>query len=75
MSEMSEMVEMVEMVEMGEMGEMVDNARRITSAVDLPVIADADTGDGNQIKVVRCEQVWLPFTSKIRLCRRSAATW
>ena len=26
------------------LNEMVDNARRITAAVDLPVIADADTG-------------------------------
>ena len=38
------------------MSEMVDNARRITAAVDLPVIADADTGYGNQINVVRCVQ-------------------
>jgi 2-methylisocitrate lyase-like PEP mutase family enzyme len=35
---------------------MVDNARRITSAVVLPVVADADTGDGDQINVVRCVQ-------------------
>lgn len=33
--------------------EMVDNARRIVSAVDVPVIADADTGYGNAINVVR----------------------
>ena len=38
------------------MSEMVDNARRITAAVDLAVIADADTGYGNQINVVRCVQ-------------------
>lgn len=38
------------------MSEMVDNARRITAAIDLPVIADADTGYGNQINVVRCVQ-------------------
>ena len=38
------------------MNEMVDNARRITAAIDLPVIADADTGYGNQINVVRCVQ-------------------
>ena len=38
------------------MSEMVDNARRITAAVNLPVIADADTGYGNQINVVRCVQ-------------------
>ena len=35
------------------MTEMVDNARRIVEAVDLPVIADADTGYGNPINVVR----------------------
>lgn len=35
------------------MSEMVDNARRIVSATDLPVIADADTGYGNQINVIR----------------------
>lgn len=34
------------------LGEMVDNARRIADAVDLPVIADADTGYGNQINVI-----------------------
>jgi carboxyvinyl-carboxyphosphonate phosphorylmutase len=33
--------------------EMVDNARRIVAAVDIPVIADADTGYGNAINVVR----------------------
>src|SRR3984885_3034492 len=33
--------------------EMVDNARRIASAVDIPVIADADTGYGNAINVIR----------------------
>lgn len=33
--------------------EMVDNAARIVSAVDVPVIADADTGYGNAINVVR----------------------
>lgn len=33
--------------------EMVDNARRIAAAVDVPVIADADTGYGNAINVVR----------------------
>jgi carboxyvinyl-carboxyphosphonate phosphorylmutase len=33
--------------------EMVDNARRITAAVDRPVIADADTGYGNAINVLR----------------------
>jgi len=33
--------------------EMVDNARRIAQAVDIPVIADADTGYGNPINVIR----------------------
>src|SRR5437763_272235 len=35
------------------MSEMVDNARRIVDAVSLPVIADADTGYGNAINVIR----------------------
>jgi 2-methylisocitrate lyase-like PEP mutase family enzyme len=35
------------------MPEMVDNARRIAQAVDIPVIADADTGYGNSINVIR----------------------
>ena len=38
--------------------EMVDNARRIVSAVDLPVIADADTGYGNAINVLRTVQLF-----------------
>src|SRR4051794_25293713 len=33
--------------------EMIDNARRIVSAVDVPVIADADTGYGNALNVLR----------------------
>src|SRR5436309_11223017 len=33
--------------------EMVENARRIASAVDIPVVADADTGYGNAINVIR----------------------
>jgi 2,3-dimethylmalate lyase len=33
--------------------EMIDNARRIVSAVDVPVIADADTGYGNAINVLQ----------------------
>jgi carboxyvinyl-carboxyphosphonate phosphorylmutase len=36
--------------------EMVDNARRIVAAVEVPVIADADTGYGNAINVVRTVQ-------------------
>jgi 2-methylisocitrate lyase-like PEP mutase family enzyme len=35
------------------MSEMVANARYIASAVDLPLIADADTGFGNAINVMR----------------------
>jgi 2-methylisocitrate lyase-like PEP mutase family enzyme len=35
------------------MSEMVDNARRIVDAVSIPVIADADTGYGNPINVIR----------------------
>jgi carboxyvinyl-carboxyphosphonate phosphorylmutase len=35
------------------MTEMVDNARRIVEAVEVPVIADADTGYGNPINVIR----------------------
>jgi 2,3-dimethylmalate lyase len=35
------------------LSEMVDNAHRIVQAVDIPVIADADTGYGNPLNVVR----------------------
>ncbi len=38
------------------LGEMVDNARRVCGAVDLPVVADADTGYGNPINVIRTVQ-------------------
>jgi 2-methylisocitrate lyase-like PEP mutase family enzyme len=38
------------------MSEMVDNVRGISRAVGLPVIADADTGYGNAINVVRTVQ-------------------
>ncbi len=33
--------------------EMIENARRIVQAVDIPVVADADTGYGNAINVIR----------------------
>jgi 2-methylisocitrate lyase-like PEP mutase family enzyme len=33
--------------------EMIANARRIVAAVDVPVIADADTGYGNAVNVLR----------------------
>ncbi len=36
--------------------EMVDNAHRIVQAVDVPVIADADTGYGNALNVIRTVQ-------------------
>jgi 2-methylisocitrate lyase-like PEP mutase family enzyme len=35
------------------MSEMVENAARIAAAVDVPVVADADTGYGNELNVVR----------------------
>ena len=35
---------------------MVDNARRIAQAVEVPVIADADTGYGNPLNVIRTVQ-------------------
>ena len=35
------------------MTEMADNARRIADCVDIPVIADADTGYGNALNVIR----------------------
>ena len=38
--------------------EMIDNARRIVAAVDVPVIADADTGYGNAINVLRTVQLY-----------------
>jgi 2,3-dimethylmalate lyase len=38
--------------------EMVDNARRIAAAVDVPVIADADTGYGNAVNVARTVQAY-----------------
>ena len=35
------------------MSEMADNAGRIAAAVDVPVIADADTGYGNELNMIR----------------------
>src|SRR6478736_6178691 len=40
------------------MSEMADNARRIVQAVSVPVIADADTGYGNAINVIRTVQAY-----------------
>lgn len=38
------------------LAEMVDNARRLAAATDLPLVADADTGYGNPINVIRTVQ-------------------
>jgi len=38
------------------MSEMVDNARRMAQAIDVPLIADADTGYGNPLNVIRTVQ-------------------
>jgi 2,3-dimethylmalate lyase len=38
------------------LSQMVDNARRIVQAVSVPVIADADTGYGNPLNVIRTVQ-------------------
>ena len=35
------------------MSEMADNAGRIATAIKLPVIADADTGYGNELNAIR----------------------
>jgi 2-methylisocitrate lyase-like PEP mutase family enzyme len=40
------------------MSEMVDNARRIAGVVEVPVIADADTGYGNELNTVRTVQAY-----------------
>jgi len=38
------------------MTEMVENARRITRTIDIPLICDADTGYGNELNVTRTVQ-------------------
>jgi 2-methylisocitrate lyase-like PEP mutase family enzyme len=38
------------------MSEMADNAGRIAAAIDVPVIADADTGYGNELNATRTVQ-------------------
>ncbi|MDP8003297.1 MAG: isocitrate lyase/PEP mutase family protein [Caldisphaera sp.] len=38
------------------MSEMLDNARRIANSVNIPVIADAETGYGNPLNVIRTVQ-------------------
>jgi carboxyvinyl-carboxyphosphonate phosphorylmutase len=40
------------------MSEMVENARRIVQAVQIPVIADADTGYGNPLNVARAVRAY-----------------
>ncbi|MEM9652084.1 MAG: oxaloacetate decarboxylase [Actinomycetota bacterium] len=40
------------------LSEMADHAARIVAATDLPVIADADTGYGNPINVIRTVQAY-----------------
>ena len=40
------------------MAEMVDHARRLVQATRVPVIADADTGYGNPINVIRTVQAY-----------------
>ena len=40
------------------LSEMADHAARIVAATDLPVIADADTGYGNAINVIRTVQAY-----------------
>ena len=38
--------------------EMVDNVRRITQAIGIPLIADMDTGYGNAMNVIRAVQLY-----------------
>lgn len=38
------------------MSEMVNHSKNIASAIDIPVVADADTGYGNYINVIRTVQ-------------------
>jgi carboxyvinyl-carboxyphosphonate phosphorylmutase len=40
------------------LSEMVDNARRIASCIGIPLLADADTGYGNAINVIRTVQAY-----------------
>ena len=40
------------------LAEMADQARRIVAATDRPVVADADTGYGNPINVIRTVQTY-----------------
>jgi 2-methylisocitrate lyase-like PEP mutase family enzyme len=38
------------------MSEMVDNARRITSSISVPLVSDSDTGYGNELNAYRTVQ-------------------
>ncbi len=63
------------------MTEMVDNAARIARSVSLPLIADADTGYGNELNVVRTVQETRArrkppgSISRTRSRRSAAAIW
>jgi 2-methylisocitrate lyase-like PEP mutase family enzyme len=53
------------------MSEMVGNARYIAQAVQVPLIADADTGFGNAVNVIRTVReyitpAWRASTSRTR---------
>ena len=39
-------------------GEMADQARRLTAAIDVPLVADADTGYGNAINVAHTVRLY-----------------
>ena len=45
-------------IALGTLTEFVENAARITSVVDLPLICDADTGFGNALNVMRTVQAY-----------------
>ncbi len=45
-------------IALGTLTEFVENAARITSVVDLPLICDADTGFGNALNVIRTVQAY-----------------
>lgn len=45
-------------IALGTLTEFVENAARITSVVDLPLICDADTGFGNALNVLRTVQAY-----------------
>jgi 2-methylisocitrate lyase-like PEP mutase family enzyme len=55
------------------MSEMVANAGRIAAAVELPVIADADTGYGNELNVFRTVREFNEFMIIARTDSRAVA--